>query len=238
MALQGATFDQLLQRISALDRNGSRCRVLQDFGTHTVHQSSSRSCGRGMGRWRGRQSNCWRRPRLAGRISALRTGKPVISNHLENEERFRTSELLKEHGIRRAMNVILQGDGKPYGVLEVDSRSGAEFFEHDLAFLQGAANLLGMAIERERHDRSLTAALEKHQVLLKEMNHRIKNSLAIVASLLNLQARDNANPGEVCTLTELNRCCMMLLRQTGAHHDSSVEVHSDRQGLCRSRPIQ
>ena len=54
---------------------------------------------------------------------ALRTGKPVISNHLENEQRFRTPELLLEHGIRRAMNVILQGDGSPYGVLEVDSRS-------------------------------------------------------------------------------------------------------------------
>jgi len=34
------------------------------------------------------------------------------------------------------MNVILQGDGKPFGVLEVDSRSDAEFEEHDLAFLQ------------------------------------------------------------------------------------------------------
>ena len=54
---------------------------------------------------------------------ALRTGKPVISNHLENEQRFRTPELLLQHGIRRAMNVILQGDGSPYGVLEVDSRS-------------------------------------------------------------------------------------------------------------------
>jgi hypothetical protein len=32
---------------------------------------------------------------------ALRTGKPVISNHLENEQRFRTPELLVEHGIRR-----------------------------------------------------------------------------------------------------------------------------------------
>ena len=51
---------------------------------------------------------------------ALRTGKPVISNHLENEQRFRTPDLLVKHGIRRAMNVILQGDGSPFGVLEVD----------------------------------------------------------------------------------------------------------------------
>ena len=32
---------------------------------------------------------------------ALHTGKPVISNHLDIEERFRTPELLVEHGIRR-----------------------------------------------------------------------------------------------------------------------------------------
>jgi putative methionine-R-sulfoxide reductase with GAF domain len=44
---------------------------------------------------------------------------------------------------RRGMNVILQGDGKPSGVLEVDSRSEDEFVAHDLAFLQGAANILG-----------------------------------------------------------------------------------------------
>ena len=46
------------------------------------------------------------------------------------------------------MNVILQGDGAPYGVLEVDSRSEGEFSGHDIAFLQGAANILRMAIER------------------------------------------------------------------------------------------
>src|SRR3954465_6855286 len=71
---------------------------------------------------------------------ALRTGKPVISNHLENEERFRTPEILRQHGVHRAMNVILQGDGRPFGVLEVDSRSDDEFLEQDIAFLQGAAN--------------------------------------------------------------------------------------------------
>jgi len=119
---------------------------------------------------------------------ALRTGKPVISNHLENEERFRTPELLAEHGIRRAMNVILQGDGSPYGVLEVDSRSEGEFSEHDIAFLQGAANILGMAIERQRNERQLRMALDRQQVLLNEINHRVKNSLQIVAAMLQLRA--------------------------------------------------
>lgn len=119
---------------------------------------------------------------------ALRTGKPVISNHLQNEERFRTPELLAAHGVRRALNVILQGDGAPYGILEADSRSEGEFTEHDIAFLQGAANILGMAIERQRHERKLNEALELQHVLVKEINHRVKNSLQLVSSMLSLQA--------------------------------------------------
>jgi two-component sensor histidine kinase len=126
---------------------------------------------------------------------ALRTGKPVISNHLESEERFRTPDLLAAHGVRRAMNVILQGDGAPYGVLEVDSQSEGEFSEHDIAFLQGAANILGMAIERQRQERALNAALEHQQVLLKEINHRVKNSLQLVAGMLRLQAGDDPQIG-------------------------------------------
>jgi two-component sensor histidine kinase len=125
---------------------------------------------------------------------ALRTGQPVIANQLENEERFRTPELLVKHGVRRAMNVILQGEGRPYGVLEVDSRFEHEFSAHDITFLQGAANLLGMAIERERYERSLKAALERQEVLLKEITHRVKNSLAIVASMLKVQAREVSDP--------------------------------------------
>src|SRR4249919_3914161 len=125
---------------------------------------------------------------------ALHTGKPVISNHLENEQRFRTPELLVEHGIRRAMNVILQGDGSPFGVLEVDSRSEGEFGEHDIAFLQGAANILGMAIEQQQYQRKLQAALDRHQILLKEVNHRVKNSLQVVSSMLHLQANTVGDP--------------------------------------------
>jgi two-component sensor histidine kinase len=119
---------------------------------------------------------------------ALKTGKPVISNHLDIEERFRTPELLVQHGVRRAMNVILQGDGTPYGVLEVDSRSEGEFAQSDIVFLQGVANILGMAIERQRMEGNLRQAVDRQQLLIKEVNHRVNNSLSIVASMLHLHA--------------------------------------------------
>jgi two-component sensor histidine kinase len=133
---------------------------------------------------------------------ALKTGKPVISNHLENEERFRTSELLRDHNVRRAINVILQGDGSPFGVLEVDSRSEGEFSEVDISFLQGAANILGMAIERQRYEQSLRTALEHQQVLMQEINHRVKNSLQLVGSMFNLQAGASKDAALVQALQE------------------------------------
>jgi two-component sensor histidine kinase len=141
---------------------------------------------------------------------ALRTGLPVIANHLETEDRFRTPEVLVRHGIRRAMNVILQGEGRPFGVLEVDSASEQKFGALDFAFLEGAANILGMAIERERNEQNLRrseqnlkVALEREQVLSKDIiTHRVKNSLAIVASMLKLQANAINDPAVTSHLEE------------------------------------
>jgi signal transduction histidine kinase/CheY-like chemotaxis protein len=105
-------------------------------------------------------------PGVVGRVSigaemdspagyALHTGKPVISNHLSSEDRFTTPDLLVQHGVRRAINVILLGDHHPYGVLEVDSEAPGAFTEHDIDFLQAVANLLGLALERRRAEEAL-----------------------------------------------------------------------------------
>src|SRR2546428_10170837 len=45
-----------------------------------------------------------------------------------------------------------------------------------------------MAIGRQRNERQLRMALDRQQVLLNEINHRVKNSLQIVAAMLQLQA--------------------------------------------------
>ncbi len=199
--LQGVEFNELLDRTAQLTADGLEadyCKVMQH-----IPSESRLLVVAGVGWDAGVVGSASVGADLESPAGyALHTGKPVISNHLENEERFRTPELLIKHGIRRAMNVILQGDGTPFGVLEVDSRSEGEFGEHDLAFLQGAANILGMAIERQRYERNLEAALDRHQVLLKEINHRVKNSLQVVISMLQLQAKSAGDPVLSARLTE------------------------------------
>jgi two-component sensor histidine kinase len=187
LALQGANFIDMLNHTARMTAEGlgaEYCKVME-----YIPAENRLLVRAGVGWEEGVVGSATVGADLASPAGyALRTGKPVISNHLENEQRFRTPELLVEHGIRRAMNVILQGDGSPFGVLEVDSTSEGEFGEHDVAFLQGAANILGMAIEQQRYQHKLKAALERHQVLLKEVNHRVKNSLQVVSAMLQLQA--------------------------------------------------
>ncbi len=132
---------------------------------------------------------------------ALKTGRPVISNHLADETRFRTPQLMADHGIRRAINVLIENRDGAFGVLEVDDSREGMFEEADIAFMQGFANLLGSAIERQRTEGLLRAALARQDLLAREMSHRVKNSLAIVASLLTLQAR--SHEGEPAVLAAL-----------------------------------
>src|SRR5690242_17032727 len=118
VALQGRSFLGLLNetvRLTAEGMNAEFCKVLEYIPT------DNRLLVRAGVGW---HEGIVGRATVGGDLEspsgfALRTGKPVISNHLEHEQRFRTPELLVEHGGRRAMKGILQGDGAPYGVLEV-----------------------------------------------------------------------------------------------------------------------
>jgi two-component sensor histidine kinase len=140
---------------------------------------------------------------------AFQTAQPVISNHLQEETRFRTPRILADHDVKRAINVVLRVGGEPFGVLEVDSPAEGRFTEADLAFMQGFANLLGVALDRHCFESALKAneeklkeALEHQNVLTQEISHRVKNSLAIVAGLLQVQSRSTTIPEVHRALTD------------------------------------
>jgi two-component sensor histidine kinase len=124
---------------------------------------------------------------------AFHTGQIVISNHLQEETRFRMPRLLADHGVKRAINVLIARGGEghlPFGVLEVDSPDAGQFDLADADFLAGFAGLLGIAIERQHADAQLRDSLEYQAMLTREMSHRVKNSLASVVGLLRVQGHN------------------------------------------------
>lgn len=127
---------------------------------------------------------------------ALHTEIPVRSNNLSVEDRFRTPVLLLEHGICSAINVAVMGEaGVPFGVLEVDSTRRHEFVDADTVFLQSIGNVLSATVSRLAAEAAKDALLREKDLLMQEVHHRVKNSLQLVRTLLQLQARSAS--GEV-----------------------------------------
>lgn len=143
---------------------------------------------------------------------AFQTGSPVVSNHLDREEQFRTPRLMIEHDVKRAINVLITYGGGRWGVLEVDSSSAGEFEAADFAFLQGLANFIGVALDRQVAEDRLSEALEYQKLLVQEASHRVKNSLAILSGLLSLKARSSRTSTEAEALGDASDRVMAVAR--------------------------
>lgn len=158
---------------------------------------------------------------------AFRTGEPVISNHLAQEKRFRTPAIMAEHGVKRAINVLIRTDSEPFGVLEVDSRELGAFCPNDVDFLEALAGMLGVALERHAAEQALQAALADKDLLIREVDHRVKNSLAMVGGLLSMQERAATSSEAKQALGEASTRLMTIAR---VHEQlyKSADLHTVR----------
>ena len=157
---------------------------------------------------------------------ALHTGTPTLANHLAREERFRVPALLAAHGVQSAINVIIGTAGaQPYGVLEVDSARRDEFQTADTAFLQSMSNVLAAALSRMEAERAKDVLLEDKDLLMREVHHRVKNSLQLVKTILSLQARGSSQE----TREQLERAAGRIM-SIAAVHQRLYEGGSVRDG--------
>ena len=182
-------------RMESLDHLlGEACRIVADclgarFCKVLEFRAEAQTCWcvlEWVGRGRGRPRHAECRHRIAGRLRDADRPARDLQRPCPRDP-FPNAVAAVRHGIKRAINVLICGDGQSFGVLEVDSRGPGDFTDDDTAFLQAAANLLGIALERTRRQQELQAALEAHDLLAREADHRIKNSLQLIASLLTLQ---------------------------------------------------
>ena len=125
---------------------------------------------------------------------AFQTAEPVIIKDFSKQEEYVRSDLLKEHGIVSVSNVPVLTNGAAWGVLEVDSTAPRDFTEDTTDFLTAAAALIGTVLRhnaRPEEARLMAAAAEaqRREILLREMQHRVKNNFQLVLSSISIQKR-------------------------------------------------
>lgn len=128
----------------------------------------------------------------------------VISANSDEEDRFEYHDFMKEHGVKAFVNVlVMSSKGRPpFGVLQVDSRELRGFTQSDIEFLRSYANLLGAAIERLRVVDELRAAVREKDLLIGELNHRVKNTLTTVQSIASQTLRNAPSLGHASDAIE------------------------------------
>jgi two-component system, sensor histidine kinase PdtaS len=127
---------------------------------------------------------------------SFQTAQPVVIKNFQAQDDFVHSGLLQDHGIVSLVNVPVLIEGAAWGVLEVDSTRPRDFSQDTIEFLTATAALIGAFLQSHRGELSEGARLaaaamqaQSRDVLLREMQHRVKNSFQIILASIAIQKR-------------------------------------------------
>jgi two-component sensor histidine kinase len=123
-------------------------------------------------------------------------GQPVYVTDIATDPLWTDfRDLALRHGLRACWSEPIRGeDGKVLGTFANYYREPRAPNDRDKQVIQMVAQTAAIAIERHRRDLERTRAEEQRALLLRELNHRVKNVFAITNSLLVMTARNSANP--------------------------------------------
>ncbi|HVM29500.1 MAG TPA: GAF domain-containing protein [Candidatus Limnocylindrales bacterium] len=121
----------------------------------------------------------WRKGRIGrARVSGGRgsqagftmsEAKPVVTEDLSLETRFRPSGLVTGHGVASGLNVIIGSPARPWGVLGAHSDVPRRYSADEVAFVQAMADTLASAIERQRSEQELARVAHLEQARAAEL---------------------------------------------------------------------
>lgn len=169
---------------------------------------------------------------------AMQTRQPVVSGDLAADPRFNPTDLFREYAVASLVNAPILVDNGVFGVLEVVTPERRPFSTPEVTFLQNFANLIATVIHRRRSEESLKAALAEREILLRELQHRVKNNLYVVTSLLGLQANRIGDSAARGALEEVQHRIHAIGLAYGLLQNSQDISHFDLGGylesLCRT----
>lgn len=167
----GAEFAEVLEV-----RNHDELAVVASVGPE-VHRSIP-DCGHG---------------RFAQARYTLEVGGPVVVQDRRCETRFPTSHL-RSLDCSAGLTVLITVDGTPYGVMGSYSKWTLPLTDEDVYFFQAIANVVGMAIERDRHREVANRQLRCTQLaelgqMAADVAHELSNVVASVGLYAELLDR-------------------------------------------------
>jgi two-component sensor histidine kinase len=135
---------------------------------------------------------------------AFVTGLPSICNDVRKDTKYELLPFYAAHGIISTIDVLIKGNDKPYGVLEIDNNQQHDYDQHDIDFLTGFANVLAEAVATSERIVVLQTTiaqmkalvedknrlLEQKKNLAAELQHRVRNNLQLVYGMLSKQLDD------------------------------------------------
>ncbi len=122
----------------------------------------------------------------------LHSEEPVVVETFAEETRFSGSALLSEHRVVSGISVIIEGQGRPYGVLGVHTKTQRVFSQDDVTFVRAVANVLAQAVIRHNAERDLQRANEglerrvaERTEELQTANTQLREQRAFLQSIYN-----------------------------------------------------
>jgi len=97
----------------------------------------------------------------------LQSKQPVIVKDLHTETRFKAPQLLLDHHIVSGMSVAIEGNTQAWGALGCHSTTCTCFSHDDVRFIQLIANILALAIKRQKSDAAFQQNQQQHQEALR-----------------------------------------------------------------------
>ena len=119
------------------------------------------------------------------RAVAYNTGKAVMDNDFMNSE---WAEYMPDGhcNLKNVLFAPLNIEGKVVGIIGLANKE-KNFNRNDLRISELLGSITAMALINSKSKKQLEDALMEKDILMKEMNHRIKNNLLMVSSLIRLK---------------------------------------------------
>jgi two-component sensor histidine kinase len=119
---------------------------------------------------------------------AAKTGQPLLVGDVSQDPRYIVG-FLEEVPTRSELSVPLKLAGQVIGVLDVQETQLNAFDETDLTAMETLADQIAVSLKNAQLYEQARQDAETKAMLLREVNHRVKNNLAAIIGMLYIERR-------------------------------------------------